>query len=181
MLCNEKYMHCGVFTIYLMANIGLLSFAMLDGVRPSRISQGTLHSTTSSTRIILPGESFPATVAGEVSIVSFNILAPSYHWLGVEESEKDIKMQQDREHRIPSAINLAKQANADVLCLQEVEGGSMEQEQELKDILVQSSPDFLGYDSYLWTPLHPNRKGDLVGLCVAWRSKRHNVSKFTRN
>lgn len=69
----------------------------------------------------------------------------------------------------------------DVLCLQEVEGGS-EHETALEIML--SSSEVIngddtysnGYDSYVWSPLHPHRQGEVVGLCVAWRSDRHSVS-----
>lgn len=123
--------------------------------------------------IIRPGEAFRDTKAGELSIVSFNILAPTYHWLGMDADDKNSQVESDRRSRVPMAIRMAKQANADILCLQEVEGGSSEK--LLKELLEEPQPGLLGYDSYLWSPLHPNRKGDVVGLCVAWRSVKHNL------
>ena len=123
--------------------------------------------------IIRPGEAFRETKSGELSVVSFNILAPTYHWLGMEADDKNSQVESDRSSRVPMAIRMAKQVNADILCLQEVEGGSSEK--LLKELLEEPQQGRLGYDSYLWSPLHPNRKGDVVGLCVAWRSIKHNL------
>lgn len=129
---------------------------------------------TSEATVVPPMGSFRDTVAGELSVVSLNILAPSYHWLGVNEDEKDTRIEQDRQSRVPLAIDLAKRSNADILCLQEVEGQNCET--HLKEMLAKPWENREGYDSYLWSALHPSRKGDVVGLCVAWRSRKHNVS-----
>lgn len=124
--------------------------------------------------IVPPSGSFRDTLAGELSVTSLNILAPSYHWLGLDENEKATRIEEDRQDRVPLAIDLAKRTNADILCLQEVEGEGSET--YLKELLAKPLENFAGYDSYLWSALHPSRKGDVVGLCVAWRSQKHNVS-----
>lgn len=124
--------------------------------------------------IVPPSGSFRDSVAGELSVTSLNILAPSYHWLGLDGNEKAKRIEQDRQSRVPLAIDLAKRTNADILCLQEVE--SEGSETYLNDLLAKPLENFAGYDSYLWSALHPSRKGDVVGLCVAWRSQKHNVS-----
>lgn len=125
--------------------------------------------------MIPPGERFRNTITGELSVVSHNVLAPSYHCLGYGD-DMDAKIEIDRQTRFPMSMELAKRANADILCLQEVEGGS--QEPALKKYLEKACGRIPGYDSYILTPLNPNRKGDCVGLCVAWRSSRHNVSNI---
>mmetsp|Transcript_24654 Transcript_24654/g.37463 ORF Transcript_24654/g.37463 Transcript_24654/m.37463 type:complete len:618 (-) Transcript_24654:1351-3204(-) len=122
--------------------------------------------------MIPPGECFRNTITGELSVVSHNVLAPSYHCLGYGD-DMDAKIETDRQTRFPMSMELAKGANADILCLQEIEGGS--QETALKKYLEKACGRIPGYDSYLLTPLNPNRKGDTVGLCVAWRSSRHNM------
>lgn len=153
-------------------------------LRPSQNTHNLrLHSTTAdseplsvqSTEIIPPQGSFRDTVSGELSVTSLNILAPSYHWLGLDQDEKDTRINDDRENRVPMAIEMAKQSNADILCMQEVEGGPVN-EAALEKFLLQPCGDHDGYDTQLWSALHPNRKGDVVGLCVAWRSSKHNVS-----
>lgn len=123
-----------------------------------------------STAIIKPGESFRTTQSGELSVCSFNLLAPSYHWIGHEEEEQ--KKTHDREQRVPMAIDMAKQTNADVLLLQEVEGGESF-EPRLKQLLRTPIGSIEGYDQVQWAALHPNRNGDVVGLAVAWRSRKH--------
>ena len=140
---------------------------------PSNVQSIEASSSSSWQEIIRPGEAFRDTQPGELSVVSLNILAPSYHWLGTQNDEKDSLVEHDRLNRVPMAIRLAKQSNADILCLQEVEGGS--NEKLLKEILEEPQNGRAGYDSYLWSALHPNRKGDVVGLCVAWRSMKHNL------
>lgn len=131
--------------------------------------------TVQSTEIILPHGSFRDTEPGELSVTSLNILAPSYHWLGLGQEEKDSRIVDDRQNRVPHAIDMAKRTNADILCMQEVEGGPIN-EAALEEFLLKPCGDLPGYDSHLWSALHPNRKGDVVGLCVAWRSATHNVS-----
>ena len=123
-----------------------------------------------STLIIKPGQSFRTTQSGELSVCSFNLLAPSYHWIGHEEEEQ--KKEHDREQRIPFAIDMAKRTNADVLLLQEVEGGELF-EPRLKQLLGTPMGTMDGYDQFQWAALHPNRNGDIVGLAVAWRSSKH--------
>jgi Endonuclease/Exonuclease/phosphatase family len=83
---------------------------------------------------------------------------------------------QDRLVRFPQAIELAKAHNADILCLQEVEGGP-EFEPRLQELLSSSSANQQGYDAMVFSALHPNRSfdRDVVGLCVAWRSGRHRL------
>ena len=142
----------------------------------SSSSSPTTPETTPSAVVVPPNQPFPDTDDGELSIVSFNILAPFYHWIGHE--NKDAHVEQDRLERVPKAIDMAKQSNADVLCLQEVEGGSLELETRLEEELLKPTKDgaVLGYDRFTWSPLHPNRQGDVVGLAVAWRSSKHVVS-----
>jgi mRNA deadenylase 3'-5' endonuclease subunit Ccr4 len=157
------------------------SFQAIRSTQNTRQNPG-LDSTTvpepltaQATEIILPHGSFRDTESGELSVTSLNILAPSYHWLGLGQEEKDSRIVDDRQKRVPQAIDMAKQTNADILCMQEVEGGPSN-EAALEEFLLKPCGDLPGYDSHLWSALHPNRKGDVVGLCVAWRSKTHNVS-----
>ena len=156
-----------VFVTWLCVPISSLQFT---GRHPSK---GSIEASPFSTEIIRPGAAFRDTDAGELSVVSLNLLAPSYHWLGMENEEKESMVEDDLSNRVPMAIRMAKQTNADILCLQEVEGGS--NEITLKEILQEPQNNRAGYDSYIWTALHPNRKGDTVGLCVAWRSTKHNL------
>jgi len=91
-------------------------------------------------------------------------------------------MQHDRTHRIPQALAQVKQHNADILCLQEVEGG----QEQLDGLLATHLPTNqtrrdnnnttrTGYDAHVWSPMHPQRSNDLVGLAVAWRSHRFEL------
>ena len=125
--------------------------------------------------IIPPGGRFPTTQPGEFSIVSYNALAPFYHALRLPLEERDAALKADRATRVPRSIQTAKQTGADVLCLQEVEGGP-DQLETLQTLLAERN-DTEGYDQCLWTALNPKRveQGDIVGLAVAWRS-----SKFRR-
>ncbi|KAG7363623.1 hypothetical protein IV203_026984 [Nitzschia inconspicua] len=182
--------------------------------------------------------SFPNATTGSVSVTSMNLLAPFYHALSAAklvdvnedevneddnskdestntkidfidgEQQYDKFLAQDRIERVPMSIRMAKQTNADILCLQEIEGtsttaplttteitspgsGSINKglEARLESLLarnelyhhvsregVEKELFVKGYDSYVWTPLMPNNKrGDIVGLCVAWRSHRHSL------
>lgn len=137
-------------------------------------------STTGTTRqhhIVYPGSSFRKTRDGELSIVSFNMLAPFYHSLAIDDfQERENFVDEDRNVRVPMAIKAVKQTNADVLCLQEVEGGP-DYESNLRKLLSEPVSDTIeGYDAMFWVPLLPNRQGEIVGLCVAWRSQKHRVS-----
>jgi endonuclease/exonuclease/phosphatase family metal-dependent hydrolase len=119
---------------------------------------------------------------GEVSIVTMNILAPFYNALAVENWDDRMDfLKKDRTERVPLAINMAKQHNADILCLQEVEGGTDELESVLKHLLAEpltvddGNHKLEGYDMFLWSSLLPNRADNVVGNCVAWRSSRHKL------
>ena len=159
--------------VLLSQPVSCLQFSMKKSTKASAECAASPSLLLQTTEIVRPGGAFRDTVAGELSVVSLNILAPSYHWLGLEKDEKDVQVAHDRGHRVPMAINMAKQANADIICLQEVEGGS--NEQLLKELLEEPCENHAGYDSHFWSALHPNRKGDVVGLCVAWRSGKHNL------
>ena len=153
--------------IWLCLPISSIQFARRQPIKAS------IEGSSLAPEIIRPGGAFRDTEAGELSVASLNLLAPSYHWLGLGTDEKDAVIEDDRQKRVPMAIRMAKQTNADVLCLQEVEGGS--NEKLLREILQEPQGNSRGYDSYIWSALHPNRKGDTVGLCVAWRSNKHNL------
>jgi cap-snatching RNA endonuclease len=140
-----------------------------SNARPS--ASGPSDAVKATPGIIKPGESFRNTESGELSVCSFNMLAPAYHWIGHEDAEQ--MKARDRQARIPLSIAMAKQSNADILLLQEVEGGEEEFELRLKQLLSTPIGDIEGYDEYIWAALHPNRRGDLVGLAVAWRSNKH--------
>jgi endonuclease/exonuclease/phosphatase family metal-dependent hydrolase len=179
--------------------------------------------SSASVAIVPPHGSFRNTLASsEVSVVSYNALAPSYHILGrvskshdsssssrrlvlldeeEEAQQRNALAQQDRKARVPLSINSAKLKNADILCLQEVEGGPIHEpilaELLATDVVVDNQGKALnddddddptaattttttatieGYDSYVWSPLHPKRQHiDVVGLCVAWRSTRYRL------
>ena len=132
--------------------------------------------STDHVKVILPGNAFRNTKFGELSVASCNLLAPFYHSLALQNvPARDEFAQQDRSVRFPLAIKMAKQSNADVLLLQEIEGGSL-YEPTLQQLLKeQISDDIAGYDSYLWMPLLPNKPDHHVGLCVAWRSQKHEL------
>jgi hypothetical protein len=111
---------------------------------------------------------------GEVSIVTMNILAPFYNALAVENWDDRMDfLKKDRTERVPLAINMAKQHNADILCLQEVEGGTDELESVLKHLLAEpltvddGNHKLEGYDMFLWSSLLPNRADNVVGDCVS--------------
>eukprot|EP00980_Cylindrotheca_fusiformis_P015185 scaffold4204_cov140-Cylindrotheca_fusiformis.AAC.4 len=134
-----------------------------------------------STDNITPNEFFRYTEPGEVSVVSMNILAPSYNSLSIDSwDERTEFLKRDREERVPLAIQMAKQHNADILCLQEVEGGTNDLEAALKRSLeepLQIENELLsGYDMFLWTSLLPKREDNVVGNCIAWRSSRHSLA-----
>ena len=144
----------------------------------------------------------------EVSIASMNLLAPFYNSLQLRhknttEYERWEFLNTDRTQRVPEAIDMAKRTNADVLCLQEIEGGKLGEagaaagkEFTLRDDVrawlaeptttTTTAPDGTtatitveGYDSCVWSPLNPgNKRGDVVGLCIAWRSGKHALVEW---
>ena len=124
--------------------------------------------------IIPPGGRFRETKPGEFSIVTYNALAPLYHTLRLPIEERDVALVVDRSTRVPHSIATAIRTGADVLCLQEVEGG-VEELTKLRKLLL--SADGNGYDECLWTPLNPKRieRGDMVGLATAWRSSKFRL------
>jgi hypothetical protein len=139
-------------------------------------SSTAVETTTTTTNIVAPNQSFRETTQGELSVVTFNMLAPFYNSLAIDDwQQREVFAKEDRATRVPLAVQMAKQANGDILCLQEVEGGP-ELEPILATLLAEPYGDTQGYDSFLWAPLMPKRIGDVVGLCVAWRSQRHRVS-----
>lgn len=164
--------------------------------------------------------SFPNTTFGSVSVASMNLLAPFYHVLSEVKFADDIDpvkhqqqvndfLERDRTDRVPKSVRMAKQTNADILCLQEIEGLTVDptspsslipgtpinvglgfhvekllSEEEIyhyscsndDEKSIEKTLRVQGYDSYIWTSLMPNNKrGDPVGLCVAWRSHRHSL------
>ena len=146
----------------------------------ARTTETTTTRTTTECRVqtVQPGDCFRDTVVGqEVSIVSLNLLAPSYHFLGQSDNNNDDAALEasDRAQRIPQSIESAKQSNADILLLQEVEGEA--HEDLLRECLQRRLPNDNqpGYDAYCWSALHPDRPADSVGLAVAWRSSRYQL------
>lgn len=132
-------------------------------------------SNPTSTTITPPGHCFPDTTPGvQVSIVSMNVLAPAYHFLG---NDDDTAEQQDRLVRVPLAIAQAKRTNADILMLQEAEGREHEHllKRCLQEPIVMSHRTIPGYDCHVWSALYPNRDDDVVGCAVAWRSDRFRL------
>jgi endonuclease/exonuclease/phosphatase family metal-dependent hydrolase len=136
------------------------------------LQQKSLSTTKSSLGWISPHESFRNTISGELTVVSLNCLAPSLFGL-----DPNIDEDQDRMTRYPKAVELATRLNADVLCLQEVEGGTnnnLQHHTQLEHLLQQDSNNNNNYEFH-WVPLHPKRKEmEIVGLCVAW--KPHKLS-----
>lgn len=157
--------------------------------------------------IVPPNEGFRNTAASggtEVSIASMNLLAPFYNSLQLpQKTTSDYErwefLNNDRTQRVPKAIDMAKRTNADVLCLQEIEGGKLGEagtsdgreftlRDDIREWLAEptmiTKPDgslgrIEGYDSFVWSPLNPNNKrGDVVGLCIAWRSKKHSLVEW---
>jgi hypothetical protein len=160
--------------------------------------------------IIPPNEGFRNTKASggtEVSIASMNLLAPFYNSLGLPQKtttdyERWEFLNNDRTKRVPVAIQMAKNTNADVLCLQEIEGGKLGEagasegqeftlRDDIREWLAESTTTTTsnggkittttmeGYDSFVWSPLNPNNKrGDVVGLCIVWRSKKHSLVEW---
>ena len=146
-----------------------LASVMADGTTKADAS-----TTTAAASIILPNQTFRDTQPGELSVVSLNILAPSYHWIGHgdDEDERDRIANKDRHQRVPKSIQQAARTNADILCLQEVEGGP-KYEPLLREWLDSGSSS-TKYE-FVWSALHPNRRGDVVGNCIAWKPKKYDL------
>ena len=131
-------------------------------------------NTVNANKWLLPHESFRTTQTihyGELSVVSLNVLAPSLYCL---DPKLESNIHNDREVRYKQSIYKAIQTNADVLCLQEVEG-SLETT-SIHNVRLKSILNEHNYN-YIWKPLHPKRadKTECVGLCIAWKnSKRKN-------
>jgi hypothetical protein len=141
------------------------------------ISATNLPSTIArNIGVLCPGDAFRDTKLGELSVTSCNLLAPYYHALALHDVPARLEFaQQDRSARFPLALKMAKQTNADFLLLQEIEGGPV-YEPPLAQLLNEPVSDtILGYDSYLWVPLLPNKPDHPIGLCVAWRSEKHEL------
>ena len=160
--------------------------------------------------IVPPNQGFRSTIGGgaELSIASMNLLAPFYNSLQLNakttsDYERWEFLDGDRRERVPVALNMAKRTNADVLCLQEIEGGKLGEiemtegisrgeftlRDDIRDWLaeptvIESSDGTTtsvleGYDAFVWSPLNPNNKrGDVVGLCIAWRSPKHSLVEW---
>jgi mRNA deadenylase 3'-5' endonuclease subunit Ccr4 len=170
-------------------------------------SASTTKSQSQSHLVIVPpNRGFRDTSDGEVSIASMNLLAPFYNSLGLDpkntsDYERWEFLHRDRTERVPEAIKMAKRSNADILCLQEIEGGRLAAAEtttegdsdgdgdgvgggftlrdEIREWLAQPTEIGEGYDSFVWSALNPNNKrGDVVGLCVAWRSKKHSLVEW---
>ncbi len=143
-------------------------------------SYASITPTNKSQTIILPGTSFRDTQPGELSVASCNLLAPFYHSLALDDVEQRLAFaEKDRAERFPLALDMARRTNADILLLQEVEGGPL-YEPQLQQLLrrpisTDSQETLQGYDSYLWAPLLPNRPEHIVGVCIAWRSSKHRL------
>jgi endonuclease/exonuclease/phosphatase family metal-dependent hydrolase len=165
----------------------------------SPVEDDITESTTKDLlKIVPPNEGFRNTKASggtEVSIASMNLLAPFYNSLGLNQKtttdyERWEFLNNDRTQRVPKAIQMAKRTNADVLCLQEIEGGKLGEagasegqeftlRDDIREWLAESTTTMEGYDSFVWSPLNPNNKrGDMVGLCIAWRSKKHSLVEW---
>ncbi|CAB9524792.1 Angel homolog [Seminavis robusta] len=136
---------------------------------PARVFGGDINPIVGGVQVLPPCSPFRATQANELSVVSMNVLAPSYHYLSIaNEEERLAAIIQDRHNRLPLAFAQAKNTNADVLCLQEVEGET--QQEYLRSLLL---PE---YDCHVWSPLNKSKKyADIVGLCVAWKSQKHKL------
>jgi len=139
-------------------------------------------TTTASSRrndvekIVLPGAAFRDTKLGELSVASCNLLAPFYHSLSHPNASARLEFaQEDRLTRFPLALEMAKKTNADILLLQEMEGGPLFEPTLVSLLKEPPSNDIAGYDAYLWTPLLPNKPDHPIGLCVAWRSHKHEM------
>uniref|UniRef100_A0A7S4ACC9 Endonuclease/exonuclease/phosphatase domain-containing protein n=1 Tax=Pseudo-nitzschia australis TaxID=44445 RepID=A0A7S4ACC9_9STRA len=160
--------------------------------------------------IVPPNQGFRNTIGGgaELSIASMNLLAPFYNSLQLNakttsDYERWEFLDGDRRERVPVALNMAKRTNADVLCLQEIEGGKLGEietiegisrgeftlRDDIRDWLAESTiikssngtktTILEGYDAFVWSPLNPNNKrGDVVGLCIAWRSQKHSLVEW---
>ena len=167
-----------------------------------------IENASSLLTIVPPNEGFRNTTASggtEVSFASMNLLAPFYNSLQLpQKTTSDYErwefLNNDRTQRVPKAIEMAKRTNADVLCLQEIEGGKLGEagasegkeftlRDDVKEWLAEpttittsdgiTSTIVEGYDSFVWSPLNPNNKrGDVVGLCIAWRSKKHSLVEW---
>ena len=153
------------------------------GYQLSAVSADTAPTIGAPLQIVSPTSSFPDTTTGQVSVVSMNVLAPTYHALDQPIDQRMEWSDRDRQSRYPHAIAMAKRKNADILCLQEVEGGQTSLKELLGSLLLQPELDVVGgrsvrgYDGYVWSPLLPNSSNsqDPVGLCVAWRSDRYRL------
>jgi mRNA deadenylase 3'-5' endonuclease subunit Ccr4 len=152
-----------------------LSRHFLETPRPVTLAL----STKAKASIMVPREPFHDTQSEEISIVSCNLLAPTLHSLNFPAAEREVWAMEDRKERVPKAFSMVKRLNADILCLQEVEGG-LEYRESLQQLLmdnecVDGTEIAAGYDQFVWSRLHPKREGEVVGLCVAWRARRFTV------
>ena len=158
-------------------------------VVPDEEESNPSFQSSLSIKIVNPGESFRETLSScqneeEFSIVSYNMLAPYYAGLAYQGNwhEQQQFLEEDRRDRIPQAVKLIKSTNADIICLQEVEGRLPEYEHRLRELLNNSSGD--GDDQHnqqtsyemVWYPLLPQRTGDIVGLCVVWKSNKFQLT-----
>ena len=192
---NEQKSIC----CYSSLNSRITQEVVVEGEEEEKQSSTTTEDNNNNNndddiQIIKPNGRFRDTKIGEVSIVTMNVLAPAYNSLAIENWKQRIQfLEEDRKHRVPLAIEMAKQYNADILCLQEVEGGTNDLESELKRLLLlptttsayeddkddkdesNKSVINMGYDKFIWSSLLPNRDDNVVGNCIAWRSDRHEL------
>mmetsp|Transcript_8138 Transcript_8138/g.11725 ORF Transcript_8138/g.11725 Transcript_8138/m.11725 type:complete len:636 (+) Transcript_8138:96-2003(+) len=165
-----------VFVSFYVCNVQGLTATSFQS---SAVSSAPSNSDAPTKTVLPPNGSFRSTISGELSVASMNILAPTLHSLSEPEATREQHAAIDRKERVPSSIRMAKQSGADILCLQEVEG--VEHLPFLEELLLcdetrEDGSISRGYDSFSWSPLHPHRAGEVVGLCVAWRSDRHTLA-----
>jgi len=116
--------------------------------------------------VLPPDASFPTSEPHQVSVVSYNLLAPYYNTLSEPLETRPTVYQKDFE-RYEVSIQKALSTKADILCLQEVEDTEI-----LKNLLTNA-----GY-KYFWSPL-VNRPEDPVGLALCFPSAWHNVESVS--
>lgn len=153
--CMELFISA-ILTVGFVSSLSIRTSSVVTPTLPMDPSSDGTIAVDSNVEIINPRDSFRETKPDELSVVSFNVLAPSYHCIG---NSDDGTIQVDRTVRLPQSYAWAQTLNADVLLLQEVEEGTLH---------------LPGYD-YYWSLLRPHQEEDRVGLAVAWKTSKYSL------
>jgi hypothetical protein len=85
-----------------------------------------------------------------LSVVTFNMLAPFFNSLAIDDwQQREAFAKEAHATRVPLAVQMAKQANGDILCLQTFEGDPKLEPILLATLLAKPIGKIQGYDSFL--------------------------------